>query len=103
MTSLTQQLNNGFGNVVTYTSDQVRGITATTLHQTGFLHYVDAIWLTLTRLKTIIIVGSLVMAIVSMILITVSGKKESFSIGLGNVMTVWRQKAGQALKKALYL
>lgn len=103
MTSLTQQLNNGIGSVVTYTTDQINGLTATTLHQYGFLHYVDAIWLTLTRLKTIVIVGSLVMAIISMLLITLSGKKESFSIGLGNVITVWRQKAGQALKKALYL
>lgn len=99
MNQIAQPLN----QVITYTTEQVRGLTANCIHTDGFLGFVDKVWLICTRIKTIIIVGTLVLTVLSMLLIALSGKKESFEAGASNVGREIRRSVGRKLKETFYL
>lgn len=99
MTQILQPINQG----VAYTVEQVRGLTANRIHEDGFLGFVDKVWLITTRVKTIIIVGTLVLTVLSMLLIAISGKKESFEAGASNVGREVRRSVGRKLKETFYL
>lgn len=101
--SVVQQPFNPIGQTVTYVTEQVRGVTANCIHTDGFLGVIDKIWLSIARIKTIIIVGTLAITLLSMLIVALSGKKESFTAGASNVVDEIRLKAGQKVKKALYL
>ena len=97
--SVTNPLNQG----VVYVTEQVRGLSANRIHEDGFLGVIDKVWLTVTRIKTIIFVGTITVTLISMLIVALSGKKENFTAGAGNVVDELRLKAGQKVKKALYL
>lgn len=91
------------GQVVSYVTDQVTGITAPKIHDSGLLCIIDRIWLTVTRIKTIVIVGTFIVTLVSMLLVAISGKKESFTAGANNVVEDIRLAVGKKVKDALFL
>lgn len=91
------------GQAFGWAQEQVSGITAPKIHESGMLCVIDRIWLTVTRIKTIIIVGTCLLTLLSMLLVAISGKKESFTAGANNVLEDVRLAVGQKLKSTFFL
>lgn len=91
------------GQAFGWATEQITGVTAPRIHDSGLLCIIDRIWLTVTRIKTIIIVGTCIVTLLSMLLVAISGKKESFTAGANNVVEDIRLAVGQKVKSALFL
>lgn len=92
---------NALNSINAYAIEQYQGLTANAINQTGFLGVVDKVWLITTRIKTVMLIGTVLMTVIFAIVKSLS-KKESFA-PVDNAMDAVRAKIGDVVKRFLYI
>lgn len=87
-------------NSIQLFGEQLQGLTAPMFNTSGFLYFVDRVWVTIERVKTIILLTIVLFGVVGVICSATGLKqKESFD----GMLTGARRKLGQMATKALLL